>query len=78
MNYYAGASKAYQAQQAATAALVKGIAGGVGAYAQGGGFAETPSTGADFGPSYKAGSYQSAAQNQANFSVGAGRGWTGQ
>ena len=39
MNFYAGASKAYQAQQAATAALVKGIAGGVSAYASGGGFA---------------------------------------
>lgn len=45
MDFYAGASKAYQAQQQATAALVKGIAGGVGAYAQGGGFAGGSSAG---------------------------------
>ena len=48
MNMYAGMSKAYQAKQAANAALVKGftsaITSGVGAYGQAGGFASAGTT----------------------------------
>ena len=43
VNYYAGMSKAYQAQQQAQAALISGIAGAATAYAQAGGFADSPS-----------------------------------
>jgi len=52
MNYYAGMSKSYQAQQQATAALVggisDGISAGVGAYGSMGGFAPSTTT---FNPS---------------------------
>ena len=45
MNYYAGMSKSYQAQQGATAALIggisDGISSGVGAYGSAGGFASS-------------------------------------
>jgi len=48
MNYYAGMSKSYQAQQQATAALIggisDGISSGVGAYGAAGGFASSGST----------------------------------
>ena len=48
MNYYAGMSKSYQAQQQATAALIggisDGISAGVGAYGSAGGFASSGST----------------------------------
>ena len=41
MNYYSGMSKAYQAQQQAQAALISGIAGGIGSFAKMGGFADS-------------------------------------
>ena len=75
MDYYAGASKAYTAQQQATAALIGAVADTATGLAGAGAFSSSPSTLSSFGPS--ATSFQSAAQNQANYGVGAVQGFAG-
>lgn len=78
MNYYAGQTQAYAAQQQANSALISGIAGGISGglrtYASLGGFNTPPVTPpvtpaasliSDFGPSFSG--FTSAAQNQSIF-----------
>jgi hypothetical protein len=63
MNYYAGASKAYQAQQAANAALVGSLGDAATAFASGGGFSSGGGGGGGGGFGKEGGSFPSPKGN---------------